>query len=258
MKICVLMKQVPDKDSPIKISADNLSIKEDMLAFSTNESDNYALEEALQIKEKVGGEVIVCTLGRTAAQQVVKDALAKGADRAIFINDDKMEKRDILAEGKLIKNALAGEQFDLLFSGLQSDDIGNSQLGLIMAELLEMTHASMVMGTKIIDDKTIKVKKELESGWFQWVELDLPASITIQLGLNKPRYASLRGIMAMKKKPLEQKSVDELGIEDIKTQVNIEKIFIPEKSKQTQYFDGSTDEVVAKLVDYFKNEIGVI
>ena len=109
-----------------------------------------------------------------------------------------------------------------------------------------------------IDEKTIKVKKELESGWFQWVELDLPASISIQLGLNKPRYASLRGIMAMKKKPLEQKSVDELGIEDMKTQVNIEKIFIPEKSKQTQYFDGTTDQIIEKLVDYFKNEIGVI
>ena len=106
--------------------------------------------------------------------------------------------------------------------------------------------------------KPLKLKKELESGWFQWVELDLPASISIQLGLNKPRYASLRGIMAMKKKPLEQNSVGELGIEGIKTQVNIEKIFIPEKSKQTQYFDGSTDQIVEKLVDYFKNEIGVI
>ena len=258
MKICVLMKQVPDKDSPIKISTDNLSIKEDMLAFSTNESDNYALEEALQIKEEVGGEVVVCTLGNDSAQQVVKDALAKGADRAIFIKEDSGTDRDILSLGKLLKSALVDEQFDLLFSGLQSDDIGNSQLGLIMAEMLQMTHASMVMGTEIIDDKTIKVKRELESGWFQWAELDLPASVTIQLGLNKPRYASLRGIMAMKKKPLEHKSSSEIEVNGKASHVNTEKIFIPQKTKQTQYFDGSTDQIVEKLVDYFKNEIGVI
>ena len=177
MKICVLIKQVPDKDSSLTIADDHLTLVENNITWVSNESDNYALEEALLLKEKHGGEVIACTLGKDSARQVLKDALAKGADRGIFISDSSFDNLDVLSLGKVIASTLEKENFDIIMSGLQSDDQGNSQLGLILAELLNMSHGTLVMGTEIIDDSTIRVKKELEGGWFQWTKLSLPTSI---------------------------------------------------------------------------------
>ena len=200
MKICVLVKQVPDKNDEIKLDQNHKSVDKNNFNFVTNESDNYAVEEALLIKEKLGGEVTVCTYGSESSIQVVKDALSKGADRGIFIENDQNEDYDILNISKIFKSAFKDENFDLILSGLQSDDIGNGQLGVLIAEHLQMSHGSLVMETETSDNTKIKVKRELENGWFQWSELDLPASLTIQSGINKPRYASLRGIMMMKKK----------------------------------------------------------
>ena len=203
MKICVLVKQVPDKNDEIKLDQNHKSVDKNNFNFVTNESDNYAVEEALLIKERLGGEVTVCTYGSESSIQVVKDALSKGADRGIFIENDQNEDYDILNISKIFKSAFKDENFDLILSGLQSDDIGNGQLGVLMAEHLQMSHGSLVMETETSDNTKIKVKRELENGWFQWSELDLPASLTIQSGINKPRYASLRGIMMMKKKPIQ-------------------------------------------------------
>ena len=211
MKICVLIKQVPDKNSPLSISDDQISISETNITWVSNESDNYALEEALIIKETHEGEVVACTLGKESAGQVLKDAMAKGADRSIFISDPKFDSLDILSLAKIIASALKEENFDLILSGLQSDDQGNSQLGLLIAELLNMSHATLVMGTEIISDSTIKVKRELESGWFQWTELTLPASISIQSGINTPRYATLKGIMMVKKKTVDKNTSNEIS-----------------------------------------------
>ena len=258
MKICVLMKQVPDKDSSIKISIDNLSIDENIVSFATNESDSYALEEALQIKEKLSGEVVAITFGKESSTQVIKDALAKGADRAIFVNNDGMENFDILSIGKVLSQKLKEEKFDLILSGLQSDDDGNAQLGLILAELLDMSHGSLVMGTEIESDKSIKVKRELENGWFQWSDLDFPASISIQSGINTPRYASLKGIMAMKKKTIDKFSKDDFDLSNIKPKVTLESMYIPQKTKTTEYIDGSPTEIAEKLIDIFTNDIKVI
>lgn len=252
------MKQVPDKDSPLKISLDNLSIDESMVTFTTNECDAYSLEEALQIKEKTGGEVVVCTFGKESALQVVKDALAKGADRAIFINESEFNNPDIQSIGKIVADKLKEENFDLVLSGLQSDDSGNGQLGLILAELLEMTHASLVMGTEVLNESSIKVKRELESGWFQWVELDLPASISIQSGINTPRYASLKGIMAMKKKTIDKFSKGDFTSVRSEPKTHLDKMYIPQKSKETVFVDGSPTEIAEKLADIFANEIRVL
>ena len=257
MKICVLIKQVPDKDSSIKIKPDNLRIDEHIVSFSTNESDSYALEEALLIKEKNDAEVIVITLGKESALQVIKDALAKGADRGIFINDSGLKSFDVLSIGRMIYKKIKDEHFDLIFSGLQSDDNGNSQLGLILAELLGTSHASLAMETELLDKNSIKVKRELENGWFQWTTLDIPASVTIQSGINTPRYASLKGIMAMKRKTIDKYSVDELS-DGIETNISLDQMYIPEKTKDTQYIYGTSAEISEKLVDIFKNEINVI
>ncbi len=257
MKICVLMKQVPDKDAALKINATGLGIDTTDLTFVTNESDSYALEEALLLKEAHGGEVVVCTLGTDSSLQVVKDALSKGADRGLFLCDDAFNDLDILSLSKVFVAALKDENFDLIFSGLQSDDVGNGQLGLLIAEHLNTSHASLVMETEMVGDTTIKAKRELESGWFQWTELDFPASLTIQSGINTPRYASLRGIMMMKKKTIDTKSAEDLGL-SLTSKISTTKMYIPEKIKVTFYVDGTDDEIVSKLVDIFANDIKVL
>ena len=258
MKICVLVKQVPSKDSILKISDDHLSLVKDELSYITNESDNYALEEALLMKEAHGGEVVVCTLGEESALQVIKDALAKGADRGIFVSDPQFTNLDTLANAKLFSVVLKEENFDLIFSGLQSDDSGNAQLGLLIAEILVTSHASLVMGTEMIGDSVIKVKKELEGGWFQWAELELPASITVQSGLNKPRYASLRGIMMMKKKPITTLTAFDIRINNLSPKSHVKGIYTPNKTKETTIIDGSTEEIVSQLMEKFENDIQVI
>ena len=257
MKICVLMKQVPDKDAALKINATSLGIDTTDLTFVTNESDSYALEEALLLKETHGGEVVVCTLGADSSLQVIKDALSKGADRGLSLRDDAFNNLDILSLSKVFVAALKDENFDLIFSGLQSDDVGNGQLGLLIAEHLNTSHASLVMETEMVGDTTIKAKRELESGWFQWTELDFPASLTIQSGINTPRYASLRGIMMMKKKTIDTKSAEDLGL-SLTSKTSTTKMYIPEKIKETVYVDGTADEIVSKLVDIFANDIKVL
>ena len=142
-------------------------------------------------------------MGGESSLQVIKDGLAKGADRAIFINTNNLDNLSILDIGKIMANKFKEENFDMIFSGLQSDDNGNGQLGLILAELLNMSHGSLIMGTKLNDTSYIKVKQELENGWFQWMNLDLPTSISIQSGINTPRYSSLKGIMSVKKKTID-------------------------------------------------------
>ena len=258
MKICVLIKQVPDKNSSLTIAENQRSLKENNITWVSNESDTYALEEALLIKEAHGGEVIACTLGGESAGQVLKDAMAKGADRSILLSDSQFDSLDILSLAKVFASVLKSESFDLILSGLQSDDQGNSQLGLLLAELLGMSHASLVMGTEVQNDNTIKVKRELEGGWFQWTTLSLPASISIQSGINAPRYATLKGIMMVKNKTTDQFSGQNISAENISSKIKLEKLYVPKKSKETVFIDGTPDEIVGKLIDVFKNEIKVI
>ena len=258
MKICVLIKQVPDKNASLAIAENQQSLENHNITWVSNESDNYALEEALLIKEAHGGEVVACTLGNDSAGQVLKDAMAKGADRSILLSDAKFDNLDILSIAKVLSSAIRDEHFDLILSGLQSDDQGNSQLGLLLAELLNMSHASLAMETEVLDENTIKVKRELEGGWFQWAELNLPVSISIQSGINTPRYATLKGIMMVKNKETKKLGSDDLDLIDISSKVNLEKLYLPEKEKETKYIDGSPDEIAEQLVNIFKNEIKVL
>tara|TARA_A100001037_G_scaffold191748_1_gene171548 strand:+ start:207 stop:986 length:780 start_codon:yes stop_codon:yes gene_type:complete len=259
MKIVVLMKQVPNEDAAIKIDSSSNSIMEDNVTFITNEPDTYALEEALLMKDSMDNieEVVVCTMGSSSAQQTIKDALAKGADRGIFISNPEQKYQDSLYRAKIIAKVLEKENFDIVLSGLQSDDDGYAQIGILIAELLNMNHASLVMGADFIDDSTVKVKRELENGWFQWSELKMPISLTIQSGLNQPRYASLKGIMGVKKKTIESYTLDDLDV-DGESQTELIKLFNPEKTKVTEYIEGSNDEIVEKLIDILKNQIKVI
>ena len=255
MKICVLMKQVASEDSSLVINNDKSGVELNGLNLVTNEPDNYALEEALSIKEKTSGEVVICTLGPDSCQQVIKDSLAKGADKAIHISMDNSSQLSPLNISKIIAENIKKENFDIVLSGLQSNDYGYAQIGIILSELLGYSHASLVIGTEIINDTTLKVKRELENGWFQWSEIDLPTSLSIQSGINNPRYATLKGIMSVKNKPVEKL---ENKSDNLNNGYTLKDLYIPKKSKDVQIIEGNTDEVVNEIIDVLKNKIKVI
>ena len=254
MNIIVCIKQVPAKDAPLSI--DGSWIKESDIGFEMNEPDSYALEEALRLKEKHGGEVIALSFGPERVKQTIKEALAKGADRAIHIADDHFAKLDPLGTAKVLAAAIAKEKCDLVLTGLQSDDHGFGQTGVLLAGLLNLPHATIIMQIEVQEAK-LKLKRELEAGWFQWMECPLPAVLSIQSGINKVRYATLKGIMAAKKKEIATVSRESLGVSLELTQ-KIEKIYVPTKTKKTEYITGTPKEVAAKLVEKLKFEARVI
>jgi len=254
VKIIVCIKQVPAKDAPLAIAGN--WIKESDIGFEMNEPDSYALEEALRLKEKHGGEVIVLSMGPERVKQTIKEALAKGADRALHIADDNFAQLDPLNSAKALAAAVKKENADLVLTGLQSEDHGFGQTGVLLAGLLDLPHATLIMAIEAGDGK-MKLKRELEAGWFQHMECPLPAVLTIQSGINKVRYATLKGIMAAKKKEIATITRESLGVQAEPTQ-RIEKIYVPTKSKQTEFLTGPPKEVAAKLVEKLKFEARVI
>jgi electron transfer flavoprotein beta subunit len=221
-----------------------------------NEPDAYALEEALRQKEKHGGEVSVITAGPARAQQVLREALAKGADRAIHLEDNAFVGLDAFSTARALAAAIKDEQFDLIFTGLQSDDYGFAQTGVILSELLGWPHATIIMQIEKTDSG-IKVKRELEAGYFQFVEMPVPAVLTIQSGINKLRYATLIGIKQAKNKPLRKVALAEVEQAMGTNLQKIERMYIPQKTKKTEYLEGSPAEIAKRLVDKLRNEIRV-
>src|ERR1700727_404563 len=210
MKILVSIKQVPSCGSQLRIDASGRWIQDTDLSFEINEPDAFALEEALRLKEKHGGEVVVLCAGPARASQTIREALAKGADRAIHIEEEGLGAFDPLSAARLLAGALTPEQPDLVLSGLQSDDLGYGQTGVILAELLGLPHATLIMQVET-QGAGIRVKRELEDGWFQHVEMPLPALLTIQSGISKLRYATLMGIKKAKTKEVKRFSAADLG-----------------------------------------------
>lgn len=264
MKIAVCMKQVPAKDAPLRLDESTAWVREPDMSFETNEPDAYALEEALRLKEKHGGEVVVVSLGPERVRQVIKEGLAKGADRALHVQDDQFHSLDPLQMATALAGALREENFDLILTGLQSDDHGFGQTGVLLAELLDRPHATIIMEIQArlpdgqVQDARLRVKRELEAGWFQWIEMPLPAVLTIQSGINKPRYASLKGIMAAKKKEIRAVGrADFLPAELASTQ-KTKRVYMPEKTKKTEFLEGKPNEVAAKLVEKLKHEARVL
>jgi electron transfer flavoprotein beta subunit len=256
MKIIVAIKQVPVRDSQLRVDAKGRWIQEADLSFEINEPDAYALEEALQLKEKHGGEVIALCAGPARAAQTIREALAKGADRAIHIEEENLNTLDTLGVAKLLAGAVKAENPDLILTGLQSDDLGLGQTGVVLAELLGIPHATIIMQVEA-GQGSIKVKRELEDGWFQHLEMPLPALLTIQSGISKLRYATLMGIKKAKTKEVRRVSAGELPQAAAAT-VTLERVYLPEKKKETQLIDGSPNEAAAKLVEKLKFEVRVI
>ncbi|HEX6622592.1 MAG TPA: electron transfer flavoprotein subunit beta/FixA family protein [Pyrinomonadaceae bacterium] len=255
MKIIVLMKQVANKDAILRINREETWIEEGDLSFEVNESDGYALEEALRLKEKKGGEVVVCTMGPQRAKSVIKDALARGADRAIHIVTDGTVHTGPFATAKVLAEAIQGEQADLVLTGLQSDDHGYGQTGVILAELLGLPHATIVIEVDA-SGAEFRVKRELESGWYQWYTMPLPSLLTIQSGISQIRYATLKGIMAAKKKEIREVQP---AAEAAAQFQRITKVYFPLKTKQTQFLgDGDAKAGAAQLAEKLRNEARVI
>jgi len=256
MKIVVLMKQVPNKDAVMRVRGDGKWVEEGDLSFEVNESDAYALEEALRLREKKGGEVIVCTLGPQRAKSVIKDALARGADRAIHVVAEDFAQAGPFAVARVLAEAVRGEQPDLVMAGLQSDDQGFGQTGVIVAELLGLPHATIVIEVDYTGEQ-LRVKRELESGWYQWYTMQTPALLTIQSGISQIRYATLKGIMAAKKKEIrEVQPALAAGEGEFQT---VERVYLPLKQKQTQFLgDGDAKRGAAQLAEKLRNEARVI
>ena len=217
MKIIVAIKQVPEREAPVRIDAGGKWIEEANIQWAMNESDAYALEEALQLKEKHSGEVVVLSAGPERAGTTIREALAKGADRAIHIACDDLGDRDALGVARLLAAAIKPENPDLLLTGLQSDDLGYGQTGVILAELLGLPHASLILHVEKTD-AGLTVKRELEEGWFQNIELAAPVASSVRL----------------------------------------ERIALPQKQKSTQILSGTAKETAAALVEKLKFEARIL
>jgi electron transfer flavoprotein beta subunit len=256
MKIIVAIKQVPERDAQFRIDSSAKWIEEADLQFSLNESDAYALEEALQLKEKHNGEVIVLSAGPERVGTTIREALAKGADRAINIACDDLGARDALGVARLLAAAIQQESPDLVLTGLQSEDLGFGQTGVILAELLGLPHATLILHVEKTDSG-LTVKRELEEGWFQEVSLPTPAVLTIQSGGNKLRYATLMGIKRAKSKECRILPAADLTAPSPPV-VKLVSVSLPQKKKSTQFLTGSAAEAAAALVEKLKTEARVL
>jgi electron transfer flavoprotein beta subunit len=254
MKILVAIKQVPERDAQIRVAADGRWIEEDDLNYTINEPDAYALEEALQLKEKNGGEVVALCAGPERVTSTLREALAKGADRAIHIEANDLGARDTLGVAQMLADAVKAESPDLILTGLQSDDLGLGQTGVVLAELLGIPHATIIMQVEVTATG-LRVKRELEDGWFQHVEMPLPALLTIQSGGNRLRYATLMGIKKAKTKEL--KTVEAAAAANAQA-VELTRVYLPEKQKKTEMLTGTPAEIAAKLVEKLKFEVRVL
>ena len=256
MKIVVAIKQVPERDATVRIDAAGAWIDEAELQWAMNESDAYALEEALQLKEKHGGEVVVLSAGPERVGSTLREALAKGADRAIHVDAEDLGRRDALNVAQLLAAAIRPESPDLVLTGLQSDDLGYGQTGVLLAELLGMPHASLILHVEKTETG-LSVKRELEEGWFQTIELPLPALLTMQSGGNKLRYATLMGIKRAKTKELRRIPALDLGVAPAQS-VALDRIALPQKQKSTQILGGTAKEAAEALVEKLKFQARVL
>jgi electron transfer flavoprotein beta subunit len=258
MKIAVCIKQVVTREWQLRVNDQKTWIRDQDASFELNEPDAYALEEALRLKEKHGGEVVVCCAGPARSAQVIREALARGADRAIHVEADSLAVADAFVVADALAAALREEQFDLVLTGLQSDDQGFGQVGVVLAEKLGMPHATIIMEVQADPSagsgQVLRVKRELEGGWFQWMALPLPALLTIQSGINQLRYATLKGIMAAKKKEIKKVAPAGGG----KATLRVTSVYFPEKGKKTQMLSGSPADAVKELVKRLREDARVI
>jgi electron transfer flavoprotein beta subunit len=261
LKIAVCIKQVPTREWQPRLNDDKTWVRDQDVSYEMNEPDAYALEEALRLREKHSGEVVVCSAGPARVQQVIREALARGADRAIHVEDDALGPADAFVAASALAAAMAEQKFDLILTGLQSDDQGHAQFGPVLAEKLGIPHSTIIMEVNVDPSAgsgpaaaSLRVKRELEGGWFQYISMPLPALLTIQSGINQLRYATLKGIMAAKKKEITKVAPAGAG----SPRQKIMALYAPQKAKQTVMITGSPAEAARELVKRLREEARVL
>ena len=264
MKIAVCIKQVPDTEARLRVAPDQRWIEEGDLPFIINENDEFALEEAISWAEKTEGEVVVFTVGPARATEALRKALALGADRAVHLNEDPFLGGDAISTGQALAAAIAREEFDLVFTGSQTDDLGWGATGSVIAGFLGWPHAWLVMGVELEDGgESLQVVREMEGGMNERLRLPLPAVIEVQAGINHPRYASLRGIMQAKKKPIESLSTEELGVDaqsvgSSGAGTEIVSVGFPPSGEGAEILEGDAADAAKRLVEKLKKEARVL
>jgi electron transfer flavoprotein beta subunit len=253
VKIAVCIKQVVTREWQVRVNETKTWVRDSDASWELNEPDAYALEEALRLREKHGGEVLVVSAGPARVTQVLREALARGADRAIHVQGDHFATADAFTAADALAGALGPEQPDLILTGLQSDDQGFAQVGVVLAEKLGVSHSTIIMEVQV-EGTSLRVKRELEGGWFQWVAMPLPAVLTIQSGINQLRYATLKGIMAAKKKEIRAVPAPAAAA----PRQRIVSVYMPEKSKQTRMIAGSPAEAAKELVRALREDARVL
>lgn len=264
MRIAVCIKQVPNTEARLRVGRDGKWVEEEDLPFVINESDEYALEEGLKLAEKTGGEVVVFSLGPERVKEALRKTLAVGAARAVHLNDPAFAGGDALATGRALATALARDNFDLVLTGSQSDDTRWGGTGSVIAGQLGWPHVWLVMGVELEEGgKSLKVTREMESGVNEISRVPVPAVLEIQAGINHPRYASLKGIMAAKKKEIAQTTAADLGLDPGKvgaagSRVEIVSVAFPDAGSGAQMLEGDAKAAAAKLVDKLQKEARVL
>jgi electron transfer flavoprotein beta subunit len=264
MKIAVCIKQVPDTEARLRVSRDGRWLDEEALPFVINESDEYALEEGLKLAEKTGGEVVVVSLGPERVREALRKALAVGAARAVHLKDPAFAGGDALATGRALAAAIEREGFDLVLTGSQSDDMGYGGTGSVVAGHLGWPHVWLVMGVELEEGgRSARVTREMESGMNEIVRVPLPAVLEIQAGINHPRYASLKGIMAAKKKEIAERSPGELGLDPGQvgaagSRLEIVSVSLPAAGAGAQILEGDAKAAATALVERLRREARVL
>jgi electron transfer flavoprotein beta subunit len=264
MKCLVLVKYVPDTNSPFRINSSGTWVDESSLSFNLNEYDRYALEELLKLKDDgKASEVVALTVGPAESTSALRTCLATGADRAIHVNDDALVGCDPLGLARVIQAAVKDEGFSLITAGMQADDDNHTQVGGLVARLLDWPSASSAMSMSMQNGDTVRVERELENNRLGVLDLKLPALITVQTGINTPRYASLKGIMQAKKKEIKTVGLGDLGLDAAEVggsgaKMKTIRLAPPPKGKGAEIVEGSPDEVAQELLKRIRENTGVI
>jgi electron transfer flavoprotein beta subunit len=262
MEILVCVKRVPDTaENEIEVNKDGTDIERDDLVYSVNEWDNYAVEEAIQIRDNVGGNVTVISVGDEESEEVIRREMAMGADSGVLLSDDAFEGSDGQGVAAILKAEIEKGSYDLILTGAQADD-GAAQVGGMLAAMLDMPFASLVNGIEVIDDKKLKIGREIEGGNQEMSEIELPCVLSIQTGINEPRYVGIRGIRKVASVEIPVRGAADLGLStdavgEAGAKVKRLDYFVPELGEGAEMLEGSTEEIVGKLIELLKAKGGI-
>jgi electron transfer flavoprotein beta subunit len=258
LDVVVCVKHVPETaEAELRIDASGKAIDKTGLVYDINEWDDYALEEAVRLKEKQGGTVTAITVGTDDSDTTLRKCLARGADKAIRLTDPKFSGSDGYAIAKILHSVIKNLHFDMILTGMQAGDDGNAMVGPILAEMLKIPHATMVKKMEL-GTGTAKVNRELEGGLEEQVEVKLPALFSVQTGINEPRYVSIMGIRKAMQKEIKVMTLTDTGLAEsdvgeLGSWSRIEKMYVPPVEKQAEFLKGSPEEVATRISQILKS-----